>query len=234
MAAKTERVVIIDDQEDMRFLLGMIFDEAGYEAQLAEDGAKGLEMVAAQAPALIVLDLKMPGLSGWAVVERLKAAHSETPVILVSGAQDEITRGSLAPPVAGFLLKPFRVEEVLRMAEQALEAHRAKEEAADRRREPRRPLVMAGRLLSGDGQAIALGTIMNLSRGGTCFELGLSLEPGRTVRIAFDVPGMDGPVALEGEIRWSKEGTLGIQFSDLSPDQATHLEEILGAAKPSS
>jgi two-component system, response regulator, stage 0 sporulation protein F len=227
MATKADRVVIIDDQEDMRFLLGMIFDEAGYDAHLAEDGAKGLQLVSAQEPALIILDLKMPGLSGWGVVEQLKAARSQTPIILVSGAQDEITRGSLAPPVAGFLLKPFRVDEVLRMAQQALEAHRAEQAAADRRREPRRPLVMTGRLLGGDGQAIALGTIMNLSRGGTCFELGLPLQPGRTVRLALDVPGVEAPVALEGQIRWSKEGALGIQFHDLSPAQARELEALL-------
>ena len=226
MSGSRGRVLIIDDQEDMRFLLGMIFDEEGYEVQVAENGEQGLMFAQETPPALIVLDLKMPGLGGWEVVARLKLQRSVPPVILVSGARDEITRGSLGPPVAGFLLKPFRVHEVLEMAARALEAH-ATPEVPDRRRQPRRPIVIPGKLLGADGQPIALGTILDLSRGGARFDLGLSLEPGRKVEIAVDVPGLDAPLRLEGEIRWSKEGALGVQFDQLTSAQARRLEDLL-------
>ena len=228
MPGNGKRVLIIDDQEDMRFLLGTIFEEDGYEVEVAEDGLKGLDLVRKQAPSLIVLDLKMPGLDGWKVIDQLKLLANPPPVLVVSGARDEINRGSLAPPVAGFLLKPFRVNEVLTMAERALEAERTKAEIEDRRREPRRPLVMAGKLLGSDGQPIALGTILNLSRSGALFDLGLSLAPGKTIQIAVEVPGLGAPLQLEGEIRWSKEGALGVQFKEPTPAQARHLEQLLG------
>jgi CheY-like chemotaxis protein len=224
------RVLIVDDQEDMRFLLGMIFDEDGYEVQVAEDGEKGLALAQESDPALIILDLKMPGIGGWEVVARLRRARRPPPpVILVSGAREEITRGSLGPPVAGFLLKPFRVHEVLAMAARALEEARKTEpeEPPDRRREPRRAIVMPGKLLGADGQPIALGSILDLSRGGARFDLGISLEPGRKVEIAVEVPGLDAPLRLEGEIRWSKEGALGVQFSELTPAQMQQLEGVL-------
>jgi CheY-like chemotaxis protein len=225
--APKDRVVVIDDQLELRRLLGMILEEGGYEVHLAESGTEGLALVEKQRPSLIVLDLKMPGLDGWAVVDRLRATPNPPPVILISGIRDQITQGNLGNPIAGFLPKPFRVDEVLGMAGRAIEAARATQKDVDRRRAARRPFVAEGLLLDHEGEPLARGTVVNISRGGARFDLGVGLTIGESVRMAMTVPGAPEPIVVVGEIRWSSEGTLGIQFQDLSPDAAGRLEEIL-------
>lgn len=81
------RVVLADDAEDLRLLLALHlgrddrFDVVG----LAADGLEALEVVAAQRPDVLLLDLAMPRLDGLQVLERLRAAGSEVAVVVVSG-----------------------------------------------------------------------------------------------------------------------------------------------------
>jgi hypothetical protein len=161
------------------------------------------------------------------VVERLRQTEHPPPVILISGVRDQISQGNLGNPVAGYLPKPFRVEEVLAMAGRVIEASRATQKEVDRRRAVRRPFVAEGLLLDHEGEPLARGTVVNISKGGARFDLGVGLTIGESVRMAMTVPGAQDPIVVVGEIRWSNEGTLGIQFQDVSPEAAGRLEEIL-------
>ena len=67
-----ERVLIADDDEDNRAIMRRALLQAGYEVSVAKDGAEALERAEKDRPDLILLDLSMPGISGWEAAKRLK------------------------------------------------------------------------------------------------------------------------------------------------------------------
>src|SRR5262245_30895334 len=109
-------VLIVDDNPPMIQILGGVLRGAGYDVRMATDGTRALDVVAARAPDLVVLDLQMPGLDGFEVCRRLKgdAATREIPVIVISAVDsvDEKVRAFEAG-AADFVTKPFEGREVL-------------------------------------------------------------------------------------------------------------------------
>jgi signal transduction histidine kinase/CheY-like chemotaxis protein len=80
------RVLVIDDQRIPRLTLAATLTEAGYEVDAAENGVQGIELARTRAPDVVILDVYMPGMDGFAVVERLKAdpITAPTPVIFLT------------------------------------------------------------------------------------------------------------------------------------------------------
>ena len=92
------RILIVDDQKVPRYAVAKILEEAGYEVTAAESGEEGLSIARADMPDVIVLDVYMPGMDGFGVVEQLKAdpATAPTPVIFLTAeppTDDLIVRG---------------------------------------------------------------------------------------------------------------------------------------------
>ncbi|MBI5669634.1 MAG: response regulator [Chloroflexi bacterium] len=95
-------ILIVDDNEDDRAFLADLLHHAGYPVVQAETGAAALDWLAQQPASLIVLDLVMPGLSGFEVLERLRADETTAaiPVVIVTGAElDSERMGTLPAPV---------------------------------------------------------------------------------------------------------------------------------------
>lgn len=90
-------VLLIDDSPDSLMILGDILERIGYQVVCAEDGESGLERAKCVQPDLIFMDVKMPGLDGFQVCERLRAQKNfqHTPIILMS-AQSDSTNLELA------------------------------------------------------------------------------------------------------------------------------------------
>jgi CheY-like chemotaxis protein len=90
----------------------------GWEVMLAQDGHEALALAEREPPALVLLDLAMPGLDGWATARRFKADErlAAIPIIAVTGhvTTDEIER-ALDCGCEGFLAKPFDYERLLEM-----------------------------------------------------------------------------------------------------------------------
>jgi len=84
-------VLIVDDDPILRELLSEQLRSAGYDALCEPDGAAGLRAAASANPDLVVLDVMMPGLSGWEVCERLRAA-SPVPIMMLTARDDEIDK----------------------------------------------------------------------------------------------------------------------------------------------
>src|SRR6185436_7882061 len=97
----------------------------------------------------------------------------------------------------------------------------------ERRATRRRHLMIDAKLLSKEGLPVALGKIMNLSAHGAQLDLGASLQPGNTVRLSFDIPGVKGPILLEGRVQWRNSGTMGLSFVDVAREEARRLAELL-------
>jgi signal transduction histidine kinase/CheY-like chemotaxis protein len=113
-AVPASTVLVIDDEEGVREILADILGSTGHTVVLAASGSEGLEWVERQPFDLICTDLGMPGMSGWQVVEGVKALRPEAPVALITGWGAQIRPEELSAHHADFLLtKPFQISEVL-------------------------------------------------------------------------------------------------------------------------
>jgi len=94
------------------------------------------------------------------------------------------------------------------------------------RREARKTFLVETTLLSDSGIPLGKGQLVQLSRGGFRVEVGVALEPGSQVRIAFRLPGRDEPLRLVGRVRWRTEFMLGAEIDDVPTQDQALLEEL--------
>ena len=109
------RILIIDDDEKTREIMGLLLQQKGYETVEAESGESALESVKSELPDLVLLDVEMPGISGFEVVKRLKSeSRTRTiPVIMVTGLGDQRSRlEALSNGAEDYLSKPVDAAEL--------------------------------------------------------------------------------------------------------------------------
>src|SRR6187401_1740310 len=123
------RVLVIDDETAIRDSLRMTLEYEGYEFLGAASGQEGLVLADREAPDVVLLDVKMPGMDGLEVLERLHATHETLPVIVVSG------HGTISTAVEAtkkgafdFIEKPFASERVLVSLRNALDSRQLRDE----------------------------------------------------------------------------------------------------------
>ena len=114
MTPARRRILIVDDDPDVRALLRSTLAAEDLDIAEAENGRQALEVFDGRRPDLVLLDWRMPGLSGPEVLTELKARGHGTPVILLTAELDART-GGLATVFGAdvFLTKPFRAPELL-------------------------------------------------------------------------------------------------------------------------
>lgn len=119
---KLRRVLVVDDDRDLRWLLSSFLGAEGYEVITAEEGGAALDQVETQHPDVILLDLKMPGVDGVKTLERLRRKQCRVPVILLTAHHDILSPLQAARMGAyDFISKPFDNEDLLISLERALE-----------------------------------------------------------------------------------------------------------------
>lgn len=107
-------VLVVDDEPDLRLLLRINLEVQGHRVSQAGDGAVALTAVAAEAPDVVVLDVMMPVLDGWGVLERLRAGGADLPVIVVSAKDDPASvRRAFELGADDHLAKPFDLDELV-------------------------------------------------------------------------------------------------------------------------
>ena len=134
-----ERIIVIDDEEEMGELLGDVFRDEGYEADVFSDPVEALAALRGSPPDLVITDLRMGEVDGMQVLETVKKTHPDIPVILVTafGSIDlavEATRKG----AYHFVTKPFRMKEVVLVVDRALNHRRVRAENTRLRREVER------------------------------------------------------------------------------------------------
>jgi CheY-like chemotaxis protein len=122
-------VYVVDDHDGIREVMREMLEARAYEVVTFGDGAAALDAVKARAPALVLLDINMPGMTGWRVREALRddPATASIPVIAVTaqgGAAIE-TSAIVTLKFDGFLRKPFRVKDLISKVEKVLAARAA-------------------------------------------------------------------------------------------------------------
>ncbi len=109
-----ETILVIDDDESLRDTIGMMLEREGFEAVLAGDGTTGLNLALGTKPNLVMVDLRLPGMSGVEVCKQLRAAQLKTPIIVLSAVGDEVDKVLLLEMGADdYVVKPFGTRELL-------------------------------------------------------------------------------------------------------------------------
>jgi two-component system OmpR family response regulator len=107
-------VMIVDDELGLRELIGDALRLGGFDAVEAADGLEALQILRHTQPSLLIIDVNMPGMDGFELLERLRSRSLETPVIMLSarGERTDVTRG-LQLGADDYVRKPFGLEELL-------------------------------------------------------------------------------------------------------------------------
>ena len=108
------KLLVVDDDRDLVELLEYALRREGYDVARAYDGESAVELVAREKPDLVVLDINLPKLAGFVVLERIRHADEHVAVLLLSARQDEsdILRG-LQLGADDYITKPFRPKELV-------------------------------------------------------------------------------------------------------------------------
>jgi DNA-binding response OmpR family regulator len=107
------RILVVDDDSDIRGLVRELLDRRGFAVTEAKDGQEALRRVFEERPDLVILDVAMPGLDGWATLERIREL-SDVPVVMLTAKATELekTRG-LRAGADDYVTKPFGRQELL-------------------------------------------------------------------------------------------------------------------------
>jgi signal transduction histidine kinase len=123
--ADSEAILVIDDDYAMRLSCRKILEKAGFRVQTFEDGARGLEALSSVKPGLIVVDLKMPGVSGLEVVKRVHEMDPEIILVVITGyATIDTAVEAMKCGAYDFLPKPFSPDELRLIVHRGLERRR--------------------------------------------------------------------------------------------------------------
>jgi DNA-binding response OmpR family regulator len=117
------KILIVDDEPDVLLLLRINLEAAGYQAVLAADGETALERIADSAPDLVLLDIMMPVMDGWGVLQAL-AGRSDAPLVVVVSAKSsdrDIVR-ALTSGAMDYVTKPFDPDDLTGVVERVLKS----------------------------------------------------------------------------------------------------------------
>ena len=108
-----ERVLIVDDNPDIREVLGTYAAKEGFEPITAKDGFEALDLFRKTSPAVILLDVMMPGMDGYRVCGRIRS-ESDVPIILITAKGEDYERVmGLDIGADDYIVKPFNANEVM-------------------------------------------------------------------------------------------------------------------------
>jgi len=105
-------ILLIEDEPGVMDVMLRVLRRAGYDVRSAHDGPTALTALEQQLPALAILDLVLPGISGFAVLTHIQHQYPALPVIVITANPHAIAHPA-AQNVQHYLLKPFHVEELL-------------------------------------------------------------------------------------------------------------------------
>jgi len=121
MARKQMRVLVVDDEETVRGLLQRTLEEAGYTVTTAANGEEALHEVSRQEPEVVLLDIKMPGLSGMDVLTKITADWPDICVIMVTAVGNTQTAvEAMKLGAYDYITKPFKPNDVVQKTRGAL------------------------------------------------------------------------------------------------------------------
>ncbi len=169
-------ILVVEDDPAVALALEVALKGEGYLPLLAATGDKGLEIGLAQAPDLLILDVRLPGMDGFELLRRLRAGGSKAPVIILTARDEEVdTILGLELGADDYMTKPFRVRELLSRVKSQL--RRAYGDLAD---------ALGGRIIRADELLIDLER-RRVSRAGK--RISLTPTEFEILRLLAEKPG---------------------------------------------
>ena len=105
------KILVVDDEPEVRLVLTEFLESRGYEVTAAGSGAEALAMVDAAKPHVVLLDVSMPDMDGMETLKRLAASNPGLPIIMVTANADvDVTSRLIAMGAADYIPKPFDLE----------------------------------------------------------------------------------------------------------------------------
>lgn len=116
-----KKILIAEDEPKLREMLAELLTEEGYQVSTAADGEEAVELLARESPDLLLLDIKMPNMTGLDVMNALRQTKPKLPII-VSSAYSKMASDMtvLTSNVKAYLVKPVDVDELLEAVEKAI------------------------------------------------------------------------------------------------------------------
>ncbi len=116
-------VLVVDDDARLREFMRVNLEMEGYSVREAASADEALEAIEDQAPELVLLDVVMPGVDGWQMLQRMQERHGSIPVIMFSGQVDANSASEAEERGArGFVGKPFDPQQLIERAKQLVPA----------------------------------------------------------------------------------------------------------------
>lgn len=108
-----KEILIVDDQQGIRLLLNEVFKKEGYATHLAANGWEALQMIENSSIALVLLDMKIPGMDGIETLKRIKEIQPNVPVLMMTAyGESSIVQEALDTGATHYFIKPFDIFEV--------------------------------------------------------------------------------------------------------------------------
>jgi two-component system alkaline phosphatase synthesis response regulator PhoP len=128
-----QKILVIEDEPTLSRLLSYNLSQDGYDTKVIDHGGDGLQEALQQSYDLLILDIMLPGMSGFEVLSKLRQKGNQTPVIILTArnAEDEVVQG-LKYGADDYITKPFGVAELLARVSAVLRRTQSDEAAADK------------------------------------------------------------------------------------------------------
>jgi two-component system alkaline phosphatase synthesis response regulator PhoP len=109
-----KKILVVDDEEDIRISVGEMLKVNGYKVTTAEDGRDCINKLKKEIPDLVILDIMMPGMSGWDVAAKIKenSQWSSIPIVFLTAKGDDMSIGVGHLASEDYIVKPFNIIEL--------------------------------------------------------------------------------------------------------------------------
>ena len=224
MPATPMRVLIVEDETDLAEVFHDYIVSRGHQAEVVGSAEAALDRLRTSRPHAIVLDVKLPGMSGLQFMSLPVVREAAIPVIVVSGhATEQEARECLRHGALEFLAKPVQLETLGAVLEHA-ELFVEREGAAppERRMTRRVPANLPVRIVNEKGK-VATGRAVEVSATGLRARLDTSLRPGAAVRVNITMPDARGPLEVIALVVRADPDGAAVWFLDLAPAEADRL-----------
>src|SRR5436190_4406997 len=115
-------ILVIDDEADMRFAVRMLLERSGHTVVEAENGDVALAKLDEGLPDMVLLDMRLPGMDGIQILQKIREKQKDLPIIMVTGYGNvELAEQALQLGADHYLSKPFHNKELIQVIEQILE-----------------------------------------------------------------------------------------------------------------
>src|SRR5882672_9577103 len=116
------KILIVDDEADMRFAVRMLLERSGHAVVEADNGDAALSRIDEGAPDLVLLDMRLPGMDGIQILQKIREKQKDLPIIMVTGYGNvELAEQALQFGADHYLSKPFHNKELIEVIQQILE-----------------------------------------------------------------------------------------------------------------